>query len=221
MSTGRPVRAWARDALSLTAVVLTAPLWLAARLQARLTGGETVFASCSELLSLVPGLPGVVLRRGFYWMTLEACPLDCTIGFGTTLPHPQVRIGRCVYISNRCTIGRAVIADHAAIGSNVDLLSGRRQHNHADPDALIMKQSGRFDAVYIGRNTWIGNSSVIMADVGDQCVLGAGSVVVKPIPPRCVAAGNPAVVKKQRGPVPEARGPVPAPAPGEEACCTS
>ena len=62
-STGRPVRAWARDALSLTAVVLTVPLWLPARLQAWLMGGETVFAACSELLSLVPGLPGVVLRR--------------------------------------------------------------------------------------------------------------------------------------------------------------
>jgi acetyltransferase-like isoleucine patch superfamily enzyme len=42
----------------------------------------------------------------------------------------------------------------------------------------------------------LGNSSVIMADVGDDTVVGAGSVVVHAAPPNSVVAGNPAVVKR-------------------------
>lgn len=195
---GAILRSVVRAALVAVAVVLTAPLWLPARLQALLTGGEGAFAGASELLSLVPGLPGVYLRRGFYRVCLEACALDCHIGFGTTLAHPQTRIGRGVYIGNRCTLGRVVIEDHVAIGSNVDLLSGRHQHHFDRPDAPILEQGGTFVPVRIGRNCWVGNSAVVMADVGDDCVIGAGSVVVKPVPAGAVAAGNPATVKKWR-----------------------
>jgi acetyltransferase-like isoleucine patch superfamily enzyme len=187
-----------RAALVAVAVVLTAPLWLPARLQAWLTGGEGAFAGCSELLSLFPGLPGVYLRRGFYRMCLEACAIDCHIGFGTTLAHPEVHIGRGVYVGNRCTLGKAVIGDHVAIGSNVDVLSGRHQHHFGRRDTPIQEQGGTFAPVRIGRNSWVGNGAVIMADVGDECVIGAGSVVVKPIPTGAVAAGNPATVKKWR-----------------------
>src|SRR5262245_39284059 len=93
----RSTRAFIRDGLALFAVVLTLPLLLPARLQSALTGGESVFAACSELLSLFPGFPGIVLRRGFYRMTLASFAPDCHIGFGTTLAHPQVRIARGVY----------------------------------------------------------------------------------------------------------------------------
>jgi acetyltransferase-like isoleucine patch superfamily enzyme len=184
--------------LVAVAVVLTAPLWLPARLQAWLTGGEGVFAGCSEVLSLFPGLPGVYLRRGFYRMCLEACALDCHIGFGTTFAHPQARVGRGVYVGNRCTLGRVDIGDHVAIGSNVDVLSGRHQHDFDRRDVPIQEQGGTFAPVRVGRNSWVGNGAVVMADVGDECVIGAGSVVVKPVPAGAVAVGNPATVKKWR-----------------------
>jgi virginiamycin A acetyltransferase len=187
-----------REGAVLIAITLTAPCWLLARLQRAMTGGEHAFSACSEFLSLFPGRPGVYLRRGFYRMTLEACETDCHIGFGTTFAHPQARIGRGVYIGNRCTFGMVVISDHATVGSNVDVLSGRRQHAFASLHAPIQDQGGRFERVHLGRNCWIGNSTVVMADVGDDCVIGAGSVVVKPIPPRSVAVGNPATVKKRR-----------------------
>jgi acetyltransferase-like isoleucine patch superfamily enzyme len=191
-------RSVVRGALVAVAVVLTAPLWLPARLQARLTGGEGVFTGGAELLSLVPGLPGIYLRRGFYRMCLEACALDCHISFGATIAHPQVRIGRGVYVGNRCTLGKVIIEDHATIGSNVDVLSGRHQHYFGRRDTPIQEQGGTFVPIRIGRNCWVGNSAVVMADVGDDCVIGAGSVVVKPIPAGAVAAGNPATVKKWR-----------------------
>jgi acetyltransferase-like isoleucine patch superfamily enzyme len=189
------VKVFLRGVLVLAAMVLTAPLWGLAGLQTVATGGESIFAAFSEMLSLVPGLAGIYLRRGFYCMCLEACAPDCHIGFGTTLAHRQVRIGRGVYIGNRCTLGQVIIEDYTAIGSNVDILSGRYQHHFDQLDTVILNQERSFRRIRIGCNCWIGNSAVIMDDIGPGSVIGAGSVVVKPIPAACVAVGNPAVVK--------------------------
>jgi acetyltransferase-like isoleucine patch superfamily enzyme len=181
-------------------VAVTAPLWLLCRLETVATHGEGVFTAMSELVSLFPGRLGVYLRRGFYRMCLTSFALDCHVGFGTTLAHREVRIGRGVYIGNRCTLGKVIVEDDVAIGSNVDVLSGRYQHSFDRSDRPILEQGRAFYSVVIGRNSWIGNSSVIMADIGDNCIIGAGSVVVRPIPPLAVAAGNPATVKRQRRP---------------------
>ncbi len=187
-----------RDALVYAGVVLLVPLWLPAWVERRCRLGEGVFTGCSELLSLVPGKPGVFLRRSFYRMTLDRCATDCHIGFGTTISHPDAEIHAGVMVGSRCTVGKAVLERDATVGSNVDILSGRHQHHFDALDVPIQDQGGRFRRVRIGRNTWVGNSAVVMADVGADCVIGAGSVVVRPIPPRSVAAGNPAVVKRTR-----------------------
>src|SRR5262249_58553177 len=76
-------RTHARAAVVGLFSLLTAPLWLPCRLQATLTGGEGLFAACSEFLSLFPGRLGVYLRRGFYRRTLDEYALDASIGFGT------------------------------------------------------------------------------------------------------------------------------------------
>jgi L-malate glycosyltransferase len=187
-----------KSAGNVAALVLTAPLWSIARFQAAATDNEDCFAFGSELLSLVPGRVGIYLRRGYYRMCLDACSNDVEIGFGTTIAHPQVRIGRRVYIGNRCTIGSVVIGDEVAIGSNVDILSGRYQHNFDDLDRPILEIKPTFQQIVVGRNSWIGNSAVIMAEVGEDCIIGAGSVVVKPISDRSVAVGNPSKVVRSR-----------------------
>src|SRR5262249_30475500 len=99
---------------------------------------------------------------------------------------------------SRCTLGMCRIEDHATIGSNVDLLSGRRQHAFADPEKPVQTQARAYTPLRLGRNCWIGNSAVVMADIGECAVVGAGSVVVKPVPAGAVAVGNPAVVKRVR-----------------------
>ena len=123
---------------------------------------------------------------------------DCCIEFGTCFSNPNAAIGKRAYIGQRCNIGYALIGDDVLIGSNIDILSGRRQHATDRSDVSIMDQGGEFTAVSIGNGSWIGNRSVIMADIGENCVIGAGSVVVHPIESNCVAVGNPARVVKQR-----------------------
>jgi virginiamycin A acetyltransferase len=187
-----------RNMLVYVAVALTSPLWIPTLLLAAAGSNDNFFLACSEFLSLFPGLAGVFLRRGYYLMCLEEFAIDCTIEFGTWLAHRRIDIGRCVYIGGRCTLGMCSIGDNVLIGSNVDIIAGRYTHNFSDADKPICDQSGNLEKITIGQNTWIGNSSVIMADVGDGTVIGAGSVVVSPIPANVVAVGNPCSVKKTR-----------------------
>jgi acetyltransferase-like isoleucine patch superfamily enzyme len=77
------------------------------------------------------------------------------------------------------------------IGSNVDILSSRHQHRRVN-GRILGSESGTFSVVEIGANTWIGNSAVIMASVGEGCVVGAGSVVVKRVRDGATVVGNPA-----------------------------
>ena len=80
----------------------------------------------------------------------------------------------------------------------MDILSGKHQHSTENADVLIRFQKGEFKKIIIGEDTWIGNSSVIMGDIGKGCIIGAGSVVTQPINAYSIAAGNPARVIKQR-----------------------
>jgi virginiamycin A acetyltransferase len=187
-----------REALVGAGAVLLLPLWLPAVAERRCGRGDGWFAGCAELLSLIPGKAGVFLRRSFYRMTLDRCATDVHIGFGSLLAHPDSEIHSGVYVGLRCTIGKAILERDATIGSNVDILSGRRQHGFDRRNTAIQAQPGKFTQVRIGRNSWIGNSAVVMADIGPDCVVGAGSVVVKPIPVNSVAVGNPTEVIKTR-----------------------
>jgi acetyltransferase-like isoleucine patch superfamily enzyme len=63
------------------------------------------------------------------------------------------------------------------------------------------------DRVSIGRDVWIGGSSVILSRVtiGEGSVIGSGSVVTQDIPAYSVAVGSPARVIKPRFVRPEDR----------------
>ena len=52
----------------------------------------------------------------------------------------------------------------------------------------------------IGRDSWIGDRAVVMADVGRHCVVAAGAVVTKPVPDFAVVVGVPARVVRSRKP---------------------
>lgn len=156
------------------------------------------FQARSQLLSLVPGKPGIYMRRAFYRRTLASCSSTCSIGFGTILSTPEARIGEHVYIGARCMLGLTTIGDDTLLGSNVDIMSGRNQHHIDRLDIPIRLQGGTLTRVTVGRDSWIGNGARILADVGDQSVVAAGSVVVKPVTDRTIVGGNPARILGSR-----------------------
>ena len=189
------MRTLIRDVCVGVAVLLTMPLWLPVNVAGRLGMSDDLFLTCSQIMSVFPGLGGILLRRGFYCMCLEQCSRDCSIGCATWFSHPQVEIGSGVYIGGRCSLGMCQIGDDVLIGSNVAILSGRYQHHSDDPTAPRKNQGGTFTKVHIGRNAWIGHSAVVMSDVGENSIIGAGSGWSSRFPPDSVAVGNPAVVK--------------------------
>jgi acetyltransferase-like isoleucine patch superfamily enzyme len=161
-------------------------------------GYQQPFQSFSQLFSLVPGTIGAFVRRAFYRCIAARCAPGAWIGFGTVFSHPTCSIGRNVYVGVFCCIGDVTLEDDVLIGSHVSIMNGTAQHGIDRLDVPIREQPGSWPHVTIGRDTWIGDRSVVMADVGHHCVIGAGSVVTKPVPNFAIAAGVPARVIRFR-----------------------
>ena len=180
------------------AYVVALPLYLGTRLLGLLFPTDLPFQMTSHFLSLWPGVPGNYVRRAFYRLILPRCGPDVCIEFGTILHQPTVELGRRVYIGTHCSIGESTIEDDVLLGSNVDIISGGQQHYFDDLDRPIREQGGRFRKIVVGPDSWIGNSSVVMANVGAQSIVAAGSVVVRDVERRSIVAGNPAALVRKR-----------------------
>ncbi len=178
--------------------ILMLPFGVLAKLTYKLFGSQILFTMFGEFLSLIPSFPGYFSRGCYYQMTLAKADIELFLAFGSYISKIETRIGKNVAIGGRTTIGLAEIGDNAAIANHVSVLSGRRQHNFDDPGSLVVDAEGVFDKIVIGNNVFIGDQSVVMANIGDKSIIGAGSVVVKEIPSYSVAVGNPAKVVKKR-----------------------
>lgn len=174
------------------------PLYLVHRAFGVMGNKEGSFWTFSQLFSLFPGMIGSYLRKNFFRVSMRRCDKDCAILFGTIFSQTDTEIGKGVYIGPNCNIGKCKIEDNCTVGSNVHIMSGKRQHNFDDLHAPIQQQGGFLEKVVIGENSWIGNGSLIMANVGKKCIIGAGSVVTKDIEDFCIVAGNPAKLLKKR-----------------------
>jgi virginiamycin A acetyltransferase len=152
----------------------------------------------AHTVSLIPGIVGNYCRKEYYRLTLERCGSDVCIEFGTVFNQPTVELGKRVYIGMRCSIGECIIEEDAIIGSNVDIISGARQHDFDRLDVPIREQDGALEKIVIGADSWIGNSAVIMAHIGPKSIVGAGSVVVQSVEPFSIVAGNPARLLRKR-----------------------
>lgn len=155
---------------------------------------ELLYSMGAQWCALFPGLPGDYIRVAYYRMTLETCPGESCIQFGTFFSHSQAAVGSRVYIGSYCVLGRTRIGDRTQIASGVQILSGRRQHPRGADGEIQGSHKGSFETVDIGPDCWIGAGSIVMAAVGAGSTVGAGSVVVHPVPERSVVAGNPARV---------------------------
>lgn len=159
---------------------------------------RSVFAALSQFLSLFPGKLGSYIRNSFYHLTMTKKTLNGTCHFGTIFSDPDVTIEDNVYIGPQCNIGQCSIGKDTLIASGVHILSGKNQHSFNDLDTPIQQQGGEYQKITIGKDCWVGNGALIMANVGNQSIIAAGSVVINDVPDYAVVAGNPAKIIKQR-----------------------
>jgi acetyltransferase-like isoleucine patch superfamily enzyme len=180
------------------AMALVLPAVLSYRLEAILTSPERAFPGWSQGFSLLPGFPGVYLRRAFYRLVLPRCEAGACLSFGTVFSHPTAEVGRNVYAGLYCCLGDVSLGEDVLLGSRVSIVNGGSQHGIDRLDIPIRDQPGIFPRVTIGRDTWIGEGATVLADVGSHCVIGAGSLVTRPIPDYAIAMGVPAKVVRFR-----------------------
>ena len=180
------------------ATILVLPAVLLYELGKRLWGPSRAFSGWSQFFGLFPGLSGIYLRRAFYRWTLSRCDTGACIGFGTVFSHPAAELGKNVYVGVFSSLGDVTLEDDVLVGSHVSIMNGAGQHGIERLDVPVRDQSGSWPRVTIGRDAWIGERTVVMADVGRHAVVGAGSVVTRPIPEFAVAVGVPARVVRLR-----------------------
>jgi virginiamycin A acetyltransferase len=180
------------------ATLLVLPAWLLYRMAAIVMGTERAFPGWSQGMSLIPGLCGVYLRRAFYRLVFPECGAGTVISFGTVFSHPTARLGRNVYLGVYCSIGDVTLGDDVLVASHVSIINGGSQHAIDRVDVPIREQTGSYPRITIGRGAWIGERSVVMADVGRDSIIGAGAVVTKPVEERVIAAGVPCRVIRRR-----------------------
>lgn len=125
------------------------------------------------------------VRLGYHFASLKGCRFFVRGGL--------LEIGDNVGLNSNCIIAchkKIVISDGVAIGPNVCIYD----HDH-DFRCKNGIKAGKYicDDVYIGKNTWIGASSVILkgSHIGDNCVIGAGSVILGDV------ADNTLVIQKR------------------------
>jgi len=189
------VRNWLLRLAELIGFLLLMPLLLWSRLP---LPQYTSFTAPSQLLSLLPGYSGILLRRVWYRNTLRRCGNNLTVDWLAVIRTRDSEIG------NRCTlgvgnwIGWVRLGNDVMTGSHVVFVSGARQHGFDNVNCTMREQHGSKQQLIIGNDVWVGTQAVIMADVSYGTVVGAGSIVTKKYLPKSVVAGNPARVLRLR-----------------------
>jgi virginiamycin A acetyltransferase len=189
---GSGVRRLANLVLNVIGVLFALPFILWTRLVRGLLRSQMSYTSSAYFLGIMPGVIGMAMRRAFYCTTLAECRWDLVMHFGSVITHSTARIGPRVWIGAYSLIGRCHIEGNVIVGSRVSVVSGRYPHRFGSVNQPINEQGGEFQEITIGEDTWLGEGSIVMSNVGKHCVVGAGSIVVKPVEPLLIVAGNPA-----------------------------
>ncbi|HEU0316312.1 MAG TPA: acyltransferase [Solirubrobacteraceae bacterium] len=188
--------------VDLLADRLVAPLVASYAIKRRLIGDERAYLECSERASRWTGLAGERMRRALHNRLGTPVGEGAILRFGCILERPPVEIGRYTVIGHYANVQHARIGDDCLVSDFVYIIDGPHQHNFDRVDVPMREQGITIKQVSIGRDTWIGGHAMILADVGEYCIVGAGSVVTKPVPDYQIVVGNPARVigdRRDRG----------------------
>lgn len=183
---------------AVISVLLVSPLLCSYFLITRCVDADTALETHSQILSLLPGKLGSYLRVAFYRFTLAGCDSTATICFGVLFSKSDAVIEANVYIGPRCILGSVHLQQDVLLGPCVQIPSGPNTHGTARLDIPIRLQPGIKRMITIGRDSWIGASAIIMADVASQNVIGAASVVTHETQPASIHCGVPARLVRSR-----------------------
>jgi len=181
-----------KGVLDLCCLAAVAPCGLLSALEARIGPGESMFGFWAQAFAIVPGPPGVALRRAFYRWTLERCDGSFYVGFGAMFSHRSATVEDGVYIGPYAIVGSSRLREGCLIGSRTGIVSGSALHELDAQGRRLPTDARRLRRVEIGAHAWIGEGCLILGDIGPSAVVAAGSVVSGAVRPGVVVAGNPA-----------------------------
>jgi virginiamycin A acetyltransferase len=193
MRTAAIVHRALKVAFDAVGIALMAPLSACCALERRFApGSERVFNTCAQAVALLPGLPGMILRRGFYRVALDGCARDSFIGFGVIFTHRAVVLEPDVYIGPYALIAASRLREGCLIGSRASILSGGSLHALGPSGRWLPSDMTKMVQIEIGAGAWIGEGAIIIANIGPGSMVAAGSVVAAPVLSGVVVGGNPA-----------------------------
>jgi virginiamycin A acetyltransferase len=190
-------RAFVHRALKATfdvvGMTLMSPLSACCALEGRMApSSERMFNTCAQAVALLPGLPGMILRRGFYRLALDSCARDCFIGFGAIFTHRAVVIEKDVYVGPYALIASSRLREGCLIGSRVSIVSGGALHSFGPSGRWLPSDMTKMVQIEIGAGAWVGEGAIVIANMGPGAMAAAGAVVAAPVPAGIVVGGNPA-----------------------------
>jgi acetyltransferase-like isoleucine patch superfamily enzyme len=170
--------------------VLLSPLLLACWIERRRGGSDRWLTACAELLCLVPGPMGNLIRKAFYRVSIQGCATRAYISFGSMIVNRRASVGERAFVGPYCVIGAVRIGRDARLATRVSAMSGR--HHHGSAAAGVSGEFHNAGVVDVGDGAWVGEGAIVMANVGRGAIVGAGSVVTRDVPDGAAVAGNPA-----------------------------
>jgi len=159
---------------------------------------DEVFRTFSELLSLIPYLPGIIVRREFYRFALESCGENLVVAFGAVFLHRGVRIGNNVLVGRYCIVHHCDIGDYSMTGEHSVLNHGGHYHHSDRTDIPMALQGGVIEPIAIAEDCIVNSNTVVMASVARGSIVGAGAVVTRPVEEYSIVVGNPARLLRKR-----------------------
>jgi acetyltransferase-like isoleucine patch superfamily enzyme len=158
--------------------------------------GLVSYTGAGELLSLVPGRAGLILRRMWYAATLAACGRRLRVGHGSVIRDPTSRLGDDCVLTDFVRVGRAWFGSDVIVGDHAFVQGRARRHDRRDVPLRL--QGAPYKLVRIGDDVWIGTGASVLADVAAHSVVGAGAVVTRAFGEWQVLGGVPAKVLRER-----------------------